>query len=80
MFKIPRQRSWPPTINLATVRETLHYMKDDMQRIPGLEKAGEAIAKAIAEIENAEVSMRPVNYSTIDAKFLPSWQSPITRR
>ena len=80
MFKIPRQRPWPPTIDLATVRETLHYMKDDMRRVPGLEKAAGALDNAISEIETAEEKLQPVNYTTIGAKFLPSWQSPINRR
>ncbi len=80
MFKIPRQPSWPPAIDLATVRETLEYMKDDMRRIPGLEKASDALAAAITEIESAEERLQPVQYTTLNAKFLPSWQSPINRR
>ena len=80
MFKIPRQPSWPPAIDLATVRETLHYMKVDMRRVPGLEKAAGAIEAAIVEIDNAGVRHTPIDYSAINSKFLPVWQKGVNRR
>jgi hypothetical protein len=72
VFKIPRSRPWPPTLDLATVRETLHYMTDDMRRIPGLEKAAAALDTAIVEIKSAEAKSKPVSYETKFSKFLPS--------
>ena len=43
-----------PLIDLGTVRDTLAYIRDDLQRVPGLECAAELIASALAEIQAAE--------------------------
>jgi hypothetical protein len=72
VFKILRSRPWPPTLDLATVRETLHYMQDDMRRVPGLEKATAALTTAIVEIESAEANSKPISYETKFSRFLPS--------
>lgn len=71
MFRIPRAHPWPPTLDLSTVRETLHYMRDDARRIPGLEGLADALDKAMAEAEQAERRSEPVTYSPIVARFLP---------
>lgn len=75
MYKIPRSHPWPPTLDLATVRETLLYMKDDLRRVPNLAKAAQALETAIAEIEKAERTSKPVSYSPIVARFLPRSRS-----
>jgi len=72
MFRIPRQDPWPPAIDLATVRETLHYMHDDMRRIPGLEKVADAMAKTIDEIEAAERDRSRRKLNPITARFMPN--------
>jgi hypothetical protein len=58
-------------LDLSTVRETLHYMKDDLSRVPELKRASDALAAAIDEIEKVERTQRPVTYETIAARFLP---------
>ncbi len=77
MFRIPRSQPWPPAIDLATVRETLLYMHDDMKRVPGLESVAEALQTALAEIETAERQAnqtRRTQLSPIAAKFMPVWR------
>ena len=72
MYRIPRSNPWPPTMDLATVRETMRYMHDDIKRIPGLEKAAHAVNQAIKEIDLAErAATRQQRLSPIAAKFLP---------
>jgi hypothetical protein len=71
MFKIPRPNSWPPMLDLATVRETLLYMKEDFRRVPELARAREAIETAIAEIEKAERTQQPAAAASFAARFLP---------
>lgn len=77
MFRIPRSQPWPPAIDLATVRETLHYMHDDMKRVPGLEAVATALEKAMSEIDTAErdaKKSRRTNLSPVAAKFMPLWR------
>lgn len=71
MFRIPRPKSWPPAIDLYTVRETLLYMKDDAKRIPGLEEVTKALDATIVEIDRAEQAQKPQRLSPITSKFLP---------
>ncbi|MEO1281838.1 MAG: hypothetical protein AAFV69_08895 [Pseudomonadota bacterium] len=59
MFKIPRQQPWPPTLDLATVRDTLLYMRDDMRRIPALARAADALDDALVELTVAEQTETP---------------------
>lgn len=70
MFRISRQRPWPPVVDLHTVRDTLSYMKDDMERVPGLEKVAAALQGALDEIEKARPPS-PVPFSPTAARFLP---------
>lgn len=71
MYRIPRSNPWPPQIDLATLRETLLYMHDDMARAPGLEKLRDALALALKEAETAETNARARPASIINARFLP---------
>lgn len=72
MFRIPRDKSWPPEVDLTTVRETLAYMQDDMQRVPGLEKVAAAMAATLAEIDAVKPAPRPLaSNSPFAARFLP---------
>lgn len=74
MFQLPPSQPWASTIDLATVRETLVYMHDDMKRAPGLEAVAKAIAAALQEIDAAEKSPRPATPSATAARFVPSWR------
>lgn len=69
MFRIPRQNPWPPVVDLTTVRDTLSYMKDDMERVPGLERVAAALKEALAEIERAKPPAA-VPLTPIAARFL----------
>ena len=73
MFKISRTRSWPPAIDLSTVRTTVAYMQGDLARVPGFEKIAAALATAIKEIDAVEIQPRAVNLtaSVIRPRFLP---------
>lgn len=71
MFRIPRRHPWPPQIDLSTVRETLHYMHDDMARAPGMEKLRDALALAIKEADAAEQAATMKVTNILDARFLP---------
>lgn len=72
MFRIPRNRPWPPALDLSTVRETLLYMEDDARRVPGLERVAEALAVAIAEVEAAERSANASRQDIVGARFFPA--------
>jgi len=81
MFRIPRDKPWPPAIDLGTVRETITYMRDDMRRIPGLERAGAALDAALNEIRDAEAQLAP--RQTLPprfARFLPRTGLPAAKR
>lgn len=70
MFRIPRSRPWPPQIDLSTVRETLAYMQDDMERVPELKNVAAALRATVAEIDR--VKPKPmVGNSPFAARFLP---------
>ena len=71
MFRIPRTQPWPPAIDLHTVRETVHYMRDDAKRIPGLEGLTKALDAALQEIDKAERKERSPRLFPIASKFLP---------
>ena len=51
MFRSARVNARPPAIDLATVRDTILYMQDDIERTPGLEKIASALRTAVAEID-----------------------------
>jgi hypothetical protein len=60
-----------PLVDLDTIRETLAYIRDDIQRVPGLEKAAERLTTALAEIAAAERRrLAPVSHSVIDARLV----------
>lgn len=73
MFRIPRDKPWPPAIDLTTVRDTLAYMQEDMARVPGLEKVADAMARTLDEIDAVKPSMTaPIaTASPFAARFLP---------
>lgn len=66
MFKIPRPHSWPPALDLTTVRDTLDYMREDVARIPGLERIAAALEDALVEIEVVEREQQQ------KARFIPA--------
>lgn len=72
MFRIPRDKPWPPAIDLVTVRDTLAYMQDDIARVPGLEKVADAITRTLEEIDAVKPEPRPIAAdSPFAARFLP---------
>ena len=67
-----RQRPNVPLVDLDTIRETLLYIRDDMQRVPGLGRAAEHMTAALGELTAAERRrMAPLSTSVIDARILP---------
>ncbi len=78
MFRIPRNRTWPPAIDLATVRETLIYMRDDARAVPGLEHVAASLDAAIGEVDAAEAALKPISLSPIESRFLPMRPRSIT--
>ena len=63
-----------PLVDLDTIRETLVYIRDDIQRVPGLERAADRLTAALAEIAAAERRrLAPISHSVIDAR-------PVLRR
>ena len=73
MFKISRNRAWPPSIDLTTVRQTVQYMQGDLARVPGLEKISAALETALKEIEAVQTrpSIANLNDPVLRARFLP---------
>jgi hypothetical protein len=67
-----QQKPNMPLVDLDTIRETLLYIRDDMQRVPGLEGAAEHLTAALGEIAAAERRrLAPVSSSIIEARFVP---------
>jgi len=67
-----QQKPNMPLIDLDTIRETLLYIRDDVQRVPGLEAAAEHLTAALDEITAAERRrLAPVSSSIIEARFVP---------
>ena len=54
MFKLPRPNSWPPLMDLSSVRRNLAPIKNDLEQVPALAKAATAMQTVIAELEAAE--------------------------
>jgi hypothetical protein len=48
-----------PLVDLGTIRETLAYIRDDLARVPGLERAAELVGSALGELEAAERQRLP---------------------
>lgn len=73
MFKISRNRAWPPSIDLTTVRQTVQYMQGDLARVPGLEKISAALETALNEIDAVQTrpSVANLNDPVLRARFLP---------
>jgi hypothetical protein len=60
-----------PLLDLGAVRDTLAYMRDDVQRVPGLERAAELLAQALAEVEAADRRrLAPIPRSVLQARLL----------
>ena len=61
-----------PLIDLGTVCDTLAYIRDDLQRVPGLERAAELIGSALSEVVAAERwRLSPIPCSVLETRFLP---------
>jgi hypothetical protein len=60
-----------PLVDLDAIRETLAYIRDDIRRVPGLEKAADRLTAALTEISEAERRrLGPVSHSIIDARLV----------
>lgn len=67
-----QQKPQMPLVDLDTIRETLLYIRDDLQRVPGLERAAEKLTAALGELTAAERRrLAPLSQSVIEARFLP---------
>jgi hypothetical protein len=67
-----RHKPLVPLVDLDTIRETLVYIRDDIQRVPGLERAAEGLTEALEELAAAERHwLSPLTFSRIEARFLP---------
>jgi hypothetical protein len=65
-----RQKPNIPLVDLDTIRETLAYIRDDLARVPGLDRAAERLTLALAEIADAEQRrLGPISRSLIDARM-----------
>lgn len=78
MFRISRHSPYPPSIDLATVRETLCYMRDDARAVAGLEGVAAALDAALREVDAAERTLKPVALSPFASRFLPARWSGAT--
>lgn len=59
-------------IDVATVRETLLYMHDDMKRAPELARVRTALAMALMEIDKVDRGRRTIEAADITrARFFP---------
>jgi hypothetical protein len=65
-----KQRAVSTTLDLETVRETLAYIRDDLQRVSGLENATSALSLAVIEIDRAQRASQPIANSIIKSRFL----------
>lgn len=72
MFRSPNLKSRAPAIDLATVRDTISYMQDDIAHTPGLERVASALRAAMAEIDRLEPE-RDAPAAPVAARFM-SWQ------
>ena len=61
-----------PLIDLGTMREMLAYIRDDLARVPALERAAELIGAALAEVEAAESRrLAPIPRSVLELRLRP---------
>jgi hypothetical protein len=61
-----------PLIDLGTVCDTLAYIRDDLQRVPGLERAAELIGSALCEVVAAERRrLAPIPCSVLETRLPP---------
>ena len=59
-------------IDLGTVRDTLAFIRDDLQRVPALERAAELIGAALGEVRAAERRrLTPIPGSVLDTRLRP---------
>lgn len=55
-------------IDLETIRDTLIFIRDDLQRLPELARAAALVNSALAEIETAERRrLKPIPLSLLEA-------------
>ena len=47
------QKPVVPLVDFETIRETLTYIRDDIQRVPGMEKAADRLTAALAMGDHA---------------------------
>ena len=62
-----------PLPDLGTVRDMLTCIRDDLQRVPALERAADLIGAALAELQAAERRrLAPIPRSILDSRLSPS--------
>jgi hypothetical protein len=60
-----------PLVDLDTIRETLVFIRDDIQRVPGMERAAEGLSTVLAEIDAATRRRVVLSAATIDVRRPP---------
>jgi hypothetical protein len=61
-----------PLIDLGTVCDTLAYIRDDLERVPGLQRAAELIGSALCEVVAAERRrLAPIPRSVLETRLMP---------
>ena len=64
-------RKHKPLIDIAMLRETLAYIRDDLRRVPEMRRAADLLSAALGEIATAERRrLASVPLSVIDARWL----------
>jgi hypothetical protein len=68
------QRRHPKTmVDLASVRDTLHYLQSDAAQTPGMERLSETLRAAIAEVTRIETLTPDTEQAhVISSRFLPA--------
>jgi hypothetical protein len=61
-----------PLVDLETIRETLVYIRDDIQRVPGLERAAEGLSTVLAEIDAAARRRVVLSAASMDGRRPPA--------
>ena len=75
MFKINRENSWPPDLDLATARATLKLLERDMRRVPQLAGVAATLADALRALDKAEAQSprRLSDHVLTTSRFMPDF-------
>ena len=70
-----------PDLDLDSVRTTLEYMRDDLERVAGLESAAAALSLALREIDALDTGqVTPHAPAPLAASFAPNFRKLLAPR